>query len=831
MEPPVPGGKPFPREWVFAWGMAVLAFAVRLIPWKMAFAGGNLIFGQPDAYYHLRRATIFLHTFPRVPGIDRYMAHPFGAECPWPPLYDLLIAALSWGIGFGAPSYRVIHGVTTFLPPVLAGLTVIPIFLLARHVAGNGAGMAAALFAVVMPGQLNYSVVGSGDHHTAETLLLVTFLYLFLRGAGSEEVRRNRRYGILAGCVLGAAVLVWQGSIVFAVVLVSGVSAWELASGIRGRVSTPPEDPGRIHRVAAYALGVAVALVSLGRAVYPSETEQTRFGFGFFSWFQPFFLLLLLAALALVRRILRPKRGAGRKEFLKMLAVGAAAVAALFGLLFLFPFFRENVLDGVRFLLTRNAYLRSISEFQPSFDTRMFRQGVSWPFLADLVYFATFLLPPALCAWIFARKWRGGEPLQEISLFTVWTWLFAFLMFRQRRWGNAYAANIAIAIGWATALAYRGNRRFTLLWSDFLAWREERRPAAFPGGGDSRFRRMLRSPKLSVGAALLFLAVVMVPYYISIYQLVLAPPRPITPDLYNSLIWLRENTPRTKSPWNPRETPEYAVFSSWDHGHWIQYISERPTMVNNFGYQLRGEGLEDMLRVYFGKGENDVARVCDRRGIRYLFLSDVFFMMDTLPELIGIDFNSSYVAGTVPHGGMANLPIPNDNYASLAYSRMYMFDGSASPAGPALTRFRLIFESANAPSSYYLPPDTKEIKIFEYVKGARLWGSAGPREKVVLSCRLMTNFDRLFEYTATVTAGPDGRFEAVFPYATKEKNGAVIPLSRGLAYTPSRAAFFDVETADVLEGKPVRIDLAKGLPAGRHPAAAAPQPPAERRES
>jgi len=205
--------------------------------------------------------------------------------------------------------------------------------------------------------------------------------------------------------------------------------------------------------------------------------------------------------------------------------------------------------------------------------------------------------------------------------------------------------------------------------------------------------------------------------------------------------------------------------------------------------------------------------------------------MDTLPELIGIDFNSSYVAGTVPHGGMANLPIPNDNYASLAYSRMYMFDGSASPAGPALTRFRLIFESANAPSSYYLPPDTKEIKIFEYVKGARLWGSAGPREKVVLSCRLMTNFDRLFEYTATVTAGPDGRFEAVFPYATKEKNGAVIPLSRGLAYTPSRAAFFDVETADVLEGKPVRVDLAKGLPAGRHPAAAAPQPPAERRES
>ena len=59
--------------------MALIALAVRLAPWRATFQSGNIIFGQPDAYYHLRRANIILHTFPNIPALDTYMAYPLGA--------------------------------------------------------------------------------------------------------------------------------------------------------------------------------------------------------------------------------------------------------------------------------------------------------------------------------------------------------------------------------------------------------------------------------------------------------------------------------------------------------------------------------------------------------------------------------------------------------------------------------------------------------------------------------------------------------------------------------------------------------------------------------
>lgn len=104
------------NEWIFLLSASCLSLAVRLVPWREFFVDGELLFFQNDAYYHLRRATLFLHNFPRIPVLDTYMAYPYGAECPWPPVYDMVLAAISWVIGWGSPTDGVIRAVAALLP-------------------------------------------------------------------------------------------------------------------------------------------------------------------------------------------------------------------------------------------------------------------------------------------------------------------------------------------------------------------------------------------------------------------------------------------------------------------------------------------------------------------------------------------------------------------------------------------------------------------------------------------------------------------------------------------------------------------------------------------
>lgn len=804
------------KERTFAWGLAVIAFAVRLLPWQTTFQSGNIIFGQPDAYYHLRRANIILHTFPRIPAVDMYMAYPYGAECPWPPLYDLTIALLTWAIGLGRHSYTVLHWVTALLPPVLAGLTVVPVFLVARLLAGTGAAVATSVFFVLIPGHLGYSSINSGDHHTAEAFLLAWFFYLYLRSVGAGGNPASVRHALGAGAVLGAAVLVWQGSIVFALILAGGVALAGLASALQGERAGVPERWFTAARHAAAAFAVAAALVAAGRLLYPSATEQTFFGFGFFSWFQPFFLGLLLAFVAILETAGRRIGGGDVRRLLRGIGAGLGGGGLVLALLFLFPWFRDNIADGIRFILTRNPYLDSINEFQPTFDREAFRRMLEPAFFPDLLYAITFFLPFVVSALLFARRFRRGEDLLEISVYAFWSLLVGFLALRQKRWTNAYAVTMGIGIGWALALAYHGNRRVRDLWRDFAAWREALRRERGEEVTHSRLRKLFSSRGVPVLPSLLLLGLLLIPYYKVFAEFVTRPPRPITSDIYNSLIWLRQNTPKTRTPWDPREKPEYAVLSSWDFGHWVQYIAERPTVVNNFGYQLRGNGLEDMLRVFYSPDEEAVVEVCERRGVRYLFLNDMFMATGPLTSLIGIDSERTFLGDRLPHAG-GDLRFPSAAFKALPYARMFYMDGSASGTGPATTRFRLIFESEHVVDLFYANAWTKEIKIFEFVKGAKITGRCRPGQKVVLSCRLMTNFDRVFEYSNIVEADARGNFAAVFPYSTKGRFYGVTPVARAVAYTETDAVFFDVAEEDVNEGKTIPVDLRKGLPGKRHP--------------
>ena len=63
--------------------------------------------------------------------------------------------------------------------------------------------------------------------------------------------------------------------------------------------------------------------------------------------------------------------------------------------------------------------------------------------------------------------------------------------------------------------------------------------------------------------------------------------------------------------------------------------------------------------------------------------------------------------------------------------------------------------------------DTGYVKIFEYVKGANITGTASPGETVTLKATILTGQQRTFEYTQTTTADSQGKYVFTVPYSTE----------------------------------------------------------------
>lgn len=127
---------------------------------------------------------------------------------------------------------------------------------------------------------------------------------------------------------------------------------------------------------------------------------------------------------------------------------------------------------------------------------------------------------------------------------------------------------------------------------------------------------------------------------------------------------------------------------------------------------------------------------------------------------------------------------------AMVGTRNYMEPATAIPA---LCHFRLIYESpenAILPEGYDITQELKQVKVFEYVPGARIKGSGQIR------IDLETNTGRRFSY---IQESIDGEF--VVPYATGMPNGAVKTL--GPYRIPAENRSIQVSESDIQAGAAV----------------------------
>ncbi len=546
-------------------GAFLVALAVRLLSLPAATTGG-LRLVSPDCYAHLRRSTAVARRFPHVPVRDAWLNHPDGGIFIWPPAFDLLVGGTA-RLAYGSDATQAeVARVLATLPPLLGALHVVPLFLLVRRVLSRRrAALAVAGYALLLAAVI-WSQLGHGDHHVAETLLLLVLLLALARAReeGLPPGSSLQRAGVAGGAV-AAMVLTWHGA-VFAAALAFLWAAFAL----------------RPREAVLLALS-ATGLTALGTAPYVSGLDLP-FTFVSFGWFQPVLLLAGSAAVAVLAAF--RTQGTSRRSFAGLALLLAAAAAP-----FAFPL-ASAVLRGSRYVavpaagvnadeIDRGGYLSYpkdllgvIAEARPLVKAPIaatFRTAV------EELSPGFVLLPAALFLWSRRRADR-----RLLALFGGA--LFLMTLSQQR---NVYylAPFAAMALAEAFArLAPRGRMRPL--------------PAA-------------------VAAAALLVALPGLPHYGRIAGFAGAPGT----DLVETLERFRSLAPPRIDPAAFPQPPAGSLdglFAPWSAGHFVTALTWYPAAADPFGYGWRRQA-----RLFTATDDGEAGRILAESRCGWLFTTDL----------------------------------------------------------------------------------------------------------------------------------------------------------------------------------------------------------------
>jgi len=261
-------------------------------------------------------------------------------------------------------------------------------------------------------------------------------------------------------------------------------------------------------------------------------------------------------------------------------------------------------------------------------------------------------------------------------------------------------------------------------------------------------------------------------------------------DWYDALQWLKENTPDPGVDYyalyegpgmsaesglaNPYPYPEsvYGIMAGWDSGHMITYYAQRMPHANPFQQGLTRKGFPGEADFFLTQSEEEAVSIADFLKTRYVITDtggcDAYGGFYSKALWLGVLDLFYFQENEEGPTGEAK-PV----YDSSTCARLHFLDGTIFEYDdfyvPALTRFRLVYESENTSRNFAFEgreiAEIKEIKLFEYVPGATLIGPAKDGQEVVISTNIITNQERAFTYKQS-TIAQDGLFQFIVPYST-----------------------------------------------------------------
>jgi dolichyl-diphosphooligosaccharide--protein glycosyltransferase len=287
------------------------------------------------------------------------------------------------------------------------------------------------------------------------------------------------------------------------------------------------------------------------------------------------------------------------------------------------------------------------------------------------------------------------------------------------------------------------------------------------------------APRRALLASIVLLLLLQAPTYPDLLTFFrYGPTFSIRGDVEDTLLWLRDHTPRAGDPTRPTTPPAYGVLAPWDWGGWIETIAERPSVATSFGREAYG--MEELSHFLLAPDPEVAAAVVAKNRVRYVVLASVFRSLATHARLL----RDPVVYIQEIHRGKATGYLPTRAALALPSVRLFFADGRLAEI-PGVTfapvdGFRLAYESGGNEPVPDIPWDVKRVKVFEVVEGARVRVHAVPGAAVTVSQPIETNQGRTFPFESRKVSGADGTATFVLPYAPKAgtaSTGSVGPVS------------------------------------------------------
>jgi dolichyl-diphosphooligosaccharide--protein glycosyltransferase len=811
---------------IFVLVAAILAgFIMRMLSYASVTVNGGITFAGYDDFYHMRRIIYTVHNFPHALNFDSYINFPYGFEIGWPPFFDISGALLAKILGGGQPDLHTIEFAGALLPVLLGTLTIIPLYIAASSVFDRKTGLLGAFIFAVIPAHLYISRFGAADHHVAEALLSTAAYACFilaLKIASKKDLSLNSLKNIssekdlikslvlsaASGLFLSLLIFTWVGGPIFVsfIVLYAFIQATiDFKAGKRS-------DYLFLCSIACIFAALIFTIPLTAGSVRPGLEMSAVY----ISWFQVFYVLSMLAGTIILWgfSLYISKRNLDWKLYPGVLILVLGA-----GILSLRIFSPESysfMIEGLRFFTGKGEYIGTISEAVPLFLTAQGKLDFG-PVLGSfgLTFFTA--LAAFFLLWL---ECKGEKSKPERVYFLLWTVFLMYLTLSQRRFSYLLSVNVSILTAY-----------FLWVLLEALDFETEVRKLIKPGqkadknisnlhaGKDTKLKMKsktkTKNEPAKVGSLKSKLESKNSPnpdYFKIISSLVLIglifvpciwagaafakSVGSIDSTWQDSLKWLESSSPETSYYLQPSQTPEYGVLSWWDYGNWIIYLSKRPAVSNNFQ-----TGINDSANFFITGSEQEAKAVIEKLKVKYV-ITDTLMANGKFPaitELAGKDIRDYYEIKTVKgKTGLQTSVAPKNKYLNTQVYKLQELDGAN------LGNFRLIHESVPQEK---IVKKKNTVKVFEYVSGARLSGTASPSQTITASLELSSNTGRKFEYKNKAVADEKGSFVITVPYSTEKVISGVTATS---TYSISSgenitATGVQVKESDILNGNTIEI--------------------------
>ncbi|AKB50006.1 Oligosaccharyl transferase [Methanosarcina barkeri str. Wiesmoor] len=776
-------------SWPYILAVGIIGFVslwIRILPSdRVLLPGGIVKFTTNDAWYHMRTLRVLLENYPHRMFFNPMTNYPTGSYIHFGPLFDQMMAVTSLILGLGHPSSHLVDTIGAYFPAVLGALTVIPVYYIGKYLGGHKTGILAAILIAFAPGQfLSRSMIGFADHHVAESLFSTFFMMFFMLALISAKKKKlrfedvfNKKftvlkepfiYSVLAGVMYSAYQLCWPGGSLFLLIVLVYAIFQYILDNFRNESSD-------------YLgfTGIVTCLVST-ILILPFVHPDMGFSMYYYSWFHVITSLGTMAGFVALSFIEREfKRKQMKAYYYPLLIIGVG----ILGLIFI------KVLSPSLYSLIMHApsTVFGIQQGGPStileassifYDYGVFTLSKVYSNFTTTGFLASILGMLILAANLFRK------PKPQEFLVLVWSFFILLAIYGQNRFAYYYSINVSILS------AYLGG-----LLLEKVKWSEL----------DQKFKSNVKSPadipkalkfvKIEqVFAVLLIVVFLIYPVYgsaTSYTKMVYA--QPLQP-WEEACTWLSSNTPDPGMNYNTvYEAPKngelfnypdtaYGVMSWWDYGHYIETIGHRMPNANPFQAGVGGRrvsinetnqpGAATFLTAPSEEEASAVLEAIDPRpdkaGARYI-VSDAKMATGIFSSIATwtLDTEGYYQA-------YGTGSIPSTRYFNSMEAKLHIFDGNG------LKQYRMVHETEayqtgevgykyvyNNLYGGKLPEvDTGYVKIFEYVKGANITGTASPNETVNINTTILTDQGRTFEYSQSTTADSQGRYEFTVPYST-----------------------------------------------------------------